>query len=823
LIIVLPVLKGDTELAAGDYVAATQHYEKATRFLMARANISEPEGYYLHPYSLSSPPILVPTIEKSSPPQPPNLYAKDGALPYTTPWPYFTLGHIVSDHLPSPGWNPPLDEALASEMAKSLTPWFHFMESRFLRLRHGNALLEWADALYRTDEPSSIARAREIYKAVLWIHGQVPPISPDWPSKFNVLEQRNPAVKSQIERARLGLYQIRAGLNFYGWKDDMVPSLRYRPLKDAADGFAATAKSAQQDFLLYMGKVEDAIRDSMITGNLLKKAALQEQIAVEQTKIAQFGVTLAQKQVKDVENAIEAKKQEIEDSEGFFNEFKGFVEGMAESIDGIKELATSGSAGPVGAFGLFFYKGYTTLSDMASASNSLNGQLSVLQNVVLPLAKAQRDAKQREVTIAKLNQQIAQADGELAQSLIRFQSARFLNAELWSHLASVMKRVMQRFLDLGARFGWLAERALAYEQDRAIRIIRLNYFPQRIQGVTGADLLQLDLAELEASRLDGTKQTVPVQRTFSMAFDFPIQFAQLRRTGSCTFMTEELPFRLAYPGTYGYRIRAVSVGVGGLASLAPARGLLTNHGASRVSRANGETHLSLRSQDAFPVSEFQLAKDMAVYGLPDEALMMFEGSGIETFWTLEFPSTANPNGLDRIADLQITFDLRAHYSPELHKKHVESAPKSTRRFLLALASTFQPKSLANLQGNTSSAIFNFDMAAVGLPKHESNRKVTNLVVFLVGKNPPNVKGTLSSAKPVKKVNISLENGVAVSNGPPFSGGQSPPPPSPLNTFIGQDANQTFTLTIAKAQNQGIDFSSVKDLAFGIEYTADLTQ
>jgi len=43
-------------------------------------------------------------------------------------------------------------------------------------------------------------------------------------------------------------------------------------------------------------------------------------------------------------------------------------------------------------------------------------------------------------------------------------------------LAGVLRRCMGRYLELGARYAWLAERALAYEQDRALNIIRMNYF-----------------------------------------------------------------------------------------------------------------------------------------------------------------------------------------------------------------------------------------------------------------------------------------------------------------------------------------------------------
>jgi len=717
-------------------------------------------------------------------------------------------------------------------------------------------MLEWADSLYRSDEPANIARAREIYKAVLWLHGETPLVSPKWPSRFRpadngqlgpffIYQSENPALAGQKARARRGFLQIEAGLNYYAVSDNMVPALRYRPLKDAADRFAATAKSAQQDFLLYMEKIEEALRDSIVTANMLKKATLQGQIAGEQVKIAQFNVTLAQQQVDQVNAAIKAKEDEMADHDGLGEQFvdwvggvkdvveglpsqvTGFVSTNAPAAAGIGEAGAAGSAGLASAgamagYGLFVYAGITSLVNMGEAQNSRAAQLKSLKEDALPLATAQIEAKQREVTIANLQQQIAQADADLARALMQFQATRFLNTEFWSKLAAVAKRVMRRFLELGARYAWLAERALAYEQDRLIRIVRFDYFPMKLQGVTGADLLQLDLGELEASRLDGIKQTVPVKRTYSLAFDFPLQFGQLRKTGRCSFMTQEEPFRLAYPGSYGYRIRAVTISALSVPVAGAPRGLLTNQGVSLVSRADGKSHVSLRNAEALPLSEFRLSADMAVYGLPDEALLNFEGSGVESLWSLEFSSAANPYGLDHLADVLITFDMQAHYSPELYKKHIETTPKSARRFLLFAASKFLADGLAQLQSETSPVTMEFDVPSLGLPQKEANRKVKNILIILSNDEPLTLSAIFGSSTPAQDIAIDIEENVAASNAPPLTDAQSAAPPSPLNALVDLDADQTFTVTIDKVANPGVDFSKITDVILGLEYTANLT-
>jgi len=836
---VIPVCLGDVALAMGDYPAAVRHYSITTRFLVLRANAKDQEGYKFSP-----------TVNTTLEPSPYNHLYTEGALPYS-------VDRSVSDYEKPAAYNDPLMRLGSADSewggpARTMVPT---MERNFLRLRHGAALLEWADALYRTNEPANIARARELYKAVTFIHSGKPPINPHWPNGTNPNykpHSQNPAVVSQRKRASRGFQQIELSLNYYGVRPDFLPALRYRPLKDAADRLAASARAAQQDFLAYMSRIEDAIRDGLINANALKKAMLQGKIANEQAKIAQYDVMVAKQQVEQVEAAIAAKKAEIAEHDEFWTQLGDFVSGFKDTITGIPgfdsvkdsamvgvglssasggasgaSAATSGlavAAAPMAAYGMFVYAGITTLVSMNDARNQRVAELNALEDKALPMAKANLAARQSEVAIANLQKQIAEADAELAAALIKFQANRTLNVEFWASLVTVVRRTMRRYLELGGRFAWLAERALEYEQDRAIDIVRFDYHPTKLQGVTGADLLQLDLAELEAARLDGIKNTIPVKHTYSMVADFPLQFAQLKNTGRCSFQTTELPFRYAYPGTYGYRVIAVSVAVKGVTDVVPARGLLRNQGVSLMSRASGESHISVRFPDAFPLSEFRLREDRAIYNLPDEALMSFEGSGVDTFWELAFPALANPYGLDMIADIQLTFDVRASYSPSLYEQHLAAAPTTVNRFSLFSAYKFSPASLAALQETDPNAPnvvdLVFDLAQAGLSQQEENRTVKNLVLFFASETPLTLSATFGP-QGGSGVTVPFTNSMALSSGPPWDNSQTPPPATVLNQFIGSPVEQGWVLTVDKSAAPAIDFSQVSDVVLGVEYSADL--
>jgi hypothetical protein len=834
---VIPGYLGDCALGVGDYAAAIEYYGQGSHMLLARGSRASEAGYSSESLNLPSAigdPSRVADWESRFEKEPydsdPGAFYLTDGLPYTV--------DLGQPRAPDPVlWSygfSPTTLMFASAM--------HPFEERFFRLRQGQAMLDWADALYRSDEGPSIQRARELYKSVLWLHGSAPPSDPTWGHTPQSLENANPAVTGQTSRARLGIEQIEAGLNWYGSGDDLVPALRYKAQKDAADRYAAAARSAQQDFLLSTGKLEDSIREGLVNANMLKKASLQERIAHEQVGIAEYAVVMAEQQVEAVKSQIAAKKQEIEDHASLLGQFGDLIDGFSSVVgtvpDGVKDKvgtgveagtgltsteasgmsAAAGGAAVVGAMAAFVVIGVMTLSSMSDEQLARERQLAALKEKALPLAQAGVAAKQREVTIAQYQQAIAGADIQLATMLTQFQRTRLLNETLWSEMATVMRRVMRRYLDLGGRYGWLAERALAYEQDRPLNIIRFDYFPGKLQGVTGADLLQADLGELDAARLDGIKQTVPVKRTHSMLADCPLQFAQLKETGRCFFQTSEEPFRFAYPGTYGYRIRAVTVTPRSYSGIELPRGLLSNLGVSVVSREDGSSHVLLRPPDALPISEFRLADDMTLYGLPDEALLAFEGSGVETFWELTLPALANRLSLDGLADIELTFDVRARYSPQLRVSHMKSAPKSVRRLVFFSARAFASAGLDVLRDKMKlSATVDFDVPSIGrLPRQESNRKLRNVVLMLPGVSM-DFLGSFGGKSSPTKFNVPFVGGLAHSTAAPFT----KTPPSPLDVLVGMPVDTTFRLKIQKGLD-GDAFAKAEDVLLGIEYSADLT-
>lgn len=833
----LPLLSAQCSLALGDYPTAVRELGRSAYLLVGKASTADSYAWRDH---------YTNEWEGSWLGFP--LYVA-GNLPYTVDTEARLQSYPSFYDDDSLYWGAGLAPDAVETNAGSLIPGArHAVEAAFYRLQMGGAMLEWADTLYRSDDQSSIARARELYKGVYYLHGAVPPINPTWNGSVigtYFTGSINPAIASQLARAELGFTQIQAGLNFLGYTDDMVPSLRYSVLKQAADAFATEAKSTEQDFITSMGQIETATVENMKNAAMLRRAILQSQVAQQQTGIAQDQVTQGQILVTQVNQQIQAVQQQIADHDSFFGELGDYVSGMVGIVKGLPSFFTTGvgqgvaaeaglgsadTAGLLGigagastlaGFGAFYVASYMTMSSMASAQNQRAGQLNNLENQNLPSAQAQLDIAKRSVTIAGLQQQIAQCDADLATQLLAFAEDRYLNIEFWSRMAALFQRILRQYLDLATRTAWLAQRALSYEQNRPGNIIGMDYYPAAEQGAGGADQLQLDLADLEGQYLSGLQEMIPVKYTVSLSRDFPLQFGQLRKTGQCLIQTSEETLHWAYPGTYGYRIIAATPRLTRIAGTAPVRGLLSNTGVSQISVNDGSMLQSIRPTDALPISEFDIdTSDMQVYGLPGGTLMQFEGSGIDTVWQLQFPAVANPSGLADVADVLITFNLRAQFSPSLQASRVQQMPASITKMIVMSAYKQQLPGLADLIGKASQAEISFDLTELGLPAQEKNRTLNNLAVLLIGgTNAATVKATVKASG--HTIPVTLADGTAYSNAPPVTDAQSTVPASPLNVLSGTSADSSISVGFDKTTNAGVDFTTVVDVLLAVDYTADV--
>ena len=841
---VLPMLRATIRSGLGDLPGAVDVLAGVTGFYIGIAMLGTPAGMVKHPDSIVQHTRVVAGRLRWN--------EQLGDRPYTA-----RLMYDEERNLDGPFSLTPQVRSPGYDVVKPDPPLLHPLEERYARIVQADALLAWGEALYRTDDAASLERARELYKAVVFLHAEDPGTSAYRPFQMNLLPffglVENPRVRNQLDRARLALQQLEAGLNFYGYNDDAVPTLRYDTLVGAAQRWATGAKSAQTDYLAYLGRVEQLDLDMLAAKAQERRARATVAIAGEQVEIAKAGVVVAKKLVTNVEALIAAKQKEIEDANSIFSQFEDYFSGMKSSVsslvdigktasEGYTSLSTSGvgealglggqggGAGAatgtqsvglgsamgglavVGGFAAFAVLSTTTLQGMADTATRRQGELMALKNEALPAAHAAVRVQERNVTIANLQGEIAATDLAYARDLVIYQNERFLNRDFWDALAGVARRSLHRYLDLAGQAGWFAERALAYRLATPIRVIRIGYFDPRMRDVGGVDRLALDLAELEALRLGAARVTVPLARTYSLARDLPLAFGQLKATGRCTFTLTDDDLLAAHPGTFAHRIRAVDVAVDLPGTVVPARGILTNSGFSLLRRAPGATRVPLlRFADAYPVSEFRLRSDLALYGLPGEQLLPFEGAAFTTTWTLEIPTAANPVGLNRVTDVRIIFDIQAAYEVPAGVAVAQPQPASRSMFVSALA--LDVTGLATLRDATKpQASVRFDLDRLALP---TGAAITNLAVVLPGVDGGTVAAKLRFGSGAEK-SFQVADGLAMSNTGVLSDG-NPANARPLNAAATGSASRPATLTITKGSNAS-RLAKARDALLWVEYS-----
>jgi len=841
---VLPMLRATVRSGLGDLPGAVDVLAGVTGFYIGIAMLGTPAGMVKHPDSIVQHTRVVAGRLRWS--------DQLGDRPYTA-----RLMYDDDRNLDGPFSLTPQVRSPGYDVVKPDPSLLHSLEERYARIVQADALLAWAEALYRADDAASLERARELYKAVVFLHGEDPGTSAyrafqqglmPW---FGLVE--NPRVRNQLDRARLALRQLEAGLNFYGYNDEAVPTLRYETLVDAAQRWATGGKSAQTDYLAYLGRVEQLDLDMLAAKAQERRARATVAIAAEQVEIAKAGVVVAKKLVTDVEKLIAAKEKEIEDANSIFKQFGDYFSGMKSSVsslvdvgktasEGWTSLSTSGvgealglgqpgagagaaagsesvglgsamgGLGVVGGFAAFAVLSTTTLQGMADAATKRQGELMALTKEALPATQAAVRVQERYVAIANLQGEIAATDLAYARDLVNYQNERFLNRDFWEALAGVARRSLHRYLDLAGQAGWFAERALAYRLATPIRVIRIGYFDPRMRDVGGVDRLALDLAELEALRLSAARVTVRLARTYSLARDLPLAFGQLKATGRCTFTLTDDDLVTAHPGTFAHRIRALDVTVDLPGTVVPVRGILTNSGFSLLRRSPGATRVPLlRFADAYPVSEFRLRSDLALYGLPGEQLLPFEGAAFTTTWTLELPKTANPVGLNRVTDVRITFDIQAAYEVPAGAPAAQPQPASRAMFVSALA--LDTTGLTTLRNAAKpQADVRFDLDRLALP---AGAVITNLAVLLPGVEGGTVAAKLRFGSGAEK-SFQIADGLAMSNAGVLSDG-IPANARPLNAAATGSASRPATLTITKG-SEASRLAQARDALLWVEYS-----
>jgi hypothetical protein len=264
-------------------------------------------------------------------------------------------------------------------------------------------------------------------------------------------------------------------------------------------------------------------------------------------------------------------------------------------------------------------------------------------------------------------------------------------------MAGVLDRTYRWFLQQATSLTQLAAQQLAFERQQSQPpAIQADYWeppaqdttgaptgaaagPDR-QGLTGAERLIQDIAELEQYAFQTNQRKLQLTKVLSLAQLDPLALAQLQADGTTTFATPTSLFDQDFPGHYLRLIRRVTLSV--IALIPPAEGIhatFSNTGTTRVVVGPDvfQTVGVRRPPESValtaPINTTGVFTFEPATGMRDP----FEGLGVDTTWQLDLPRAANLFDFATIADVLITIDYTALNSPN-YRAQVLSELGNTR-------------------------------------------------------------------------------------------------------------------------------------------------
>ncbi|MFJ9131258.1 neuraminidase-like domain-containing protein [Streptomyces sp. NPDC102340] len=311
------------------------------------------------------------------------------------------------------------------------------------------------------------------------------------------------------------------------------------------------------------------------------------------------------------------------------------------------------------------------------------------------IATAQVTVETDGARIAEQERTVNELQADNAEQLLEFQQAKFTNVDLYDWMAETQERTYRWYLQQATAMAQLAAAQLAFErQEDGPPAILADYWeppaqgladaagtgggPER-RGVTGAERLLQDIAELEQYAFSTARRKQQLSRTVSLAQLDPLALARLRSDGVAAFTTPMHLFDEDFPGHHLRLIRRVALSV--VALVPPVEGIratLSTTGSSRVVLGPEafQSVLLRREPESVSLTGASSATGLFSFDPPSGLRDPFEGLGVDTAWELRIPRPANPFDPASIADVLLTLDYTALDSPDLRARVIRELDRT---------------------------------------------------------------------------------------------------------------------------------------------------
>ena len=362
------------------------------------------------------------------------------------------------------------------------------------------------------------------------------------------------------------------------------------------------------------------------------------------------------------------------------------------------------------------------------------------------------------VRIAEQERQVSEIQADSAEQLLEYQQAKFTNIDLYDWMAEVLERTYRWYLQQSTSVAQLAAQQLAFErQEGEPPAIQADYWEPPAQGfaaltgegsgpdrrgVTGAERLLQDIAELEQYAFTTTRRKQQLTRTISLAQLDPLALARLRSDGIVTFVTPMRIFDEDFPGHHLRLIRQVRTSL--IALVPPSEGIratLSTSGTSRVVVGPDvfQTIVLRRAPESVSLTAAMNANGLFTFDPPTGLRDPFEGLGVDTAWELRLPKPANPIDFSWIADVLLSIDYTAIDSPDLRVRVVRELDRTRegeRGFSLRQDFADAWWDLTNPEAVDTPLRVAFSSARTDFPPNLDELVMSNVAVSLVTESDP---------------------------------------------------------------------------------------
>jgi hypothetical protein len=433
--------------------------------------------------------------------------------------------------------------------------------------------------------------------------------------------------------------------------------------------------------------------------------------------------------------------------------------------------------------------------------------------------------------IALAEQALADLGRRNAADAVQFLSSKFLNREMWVFMQRTMREQYRRRLNYAIGAAYMAERALSFELQREVNMIRFDYYDPRRDGMLGASQLATDVAALENTRLEQQGRQLQLTKNLSLASLMPADFEAFREgAGRFPFRTLLSWFDQDYPGHYLRLIKSVRLTV--VALVPPLDGVhasLTNNGISKVVTGHPfeETTIRTNPEGAAYTAPYQ-ATGVFQLDYAGEFRLPFEGGGVEADWVLELPRAANPFDFRTIADVIMTIEYTA-LADDGYRRRVQLALGNTRSGERAFSFKFNYPDLWYQLHNPDSyaqpMTVTFDTRAADFPANVAAAAIDQVMLYVLRQDGATfeIQGIALEYEYVDGAGAiwvltataaDTANGVIATRRPDNAGAH------PWNVFKGKTAVGRWRLTFPDTAAMRARWAQdeITDVAFAISYT-----